>query len=575
MTRAIGIVLTLLMTSVACQTPPAANVAPPPRPALFDVLITGGRIVDGTGAPWFLGDVGIIGDRITAIGRLADQSATTRIDATNLVVAPGFIDMLGQSEFNVLVDRRAASKIMQGVTTEITGEGTSIAPLNDRIAASRKSQYDHFKVTLDFRTLGEYFARLDRERPAINLGSFVGAGGVRANVIGDSQRAATPAELEQMKTLVNQAMEQGALGLSTSLQYVPDRFASTDEIVALAKVAAKHGGVYLSHQRSESAQIMSSLDEVFSIAERAAIPAEVWHLKTAYKANWGKMGEVLKRFEAARARGLDVSANIYPYDRASNGLDACLPLWVREGGLEPMLKRLQDPAQRARIKRDMDDAQAKDWENQWYGSGGGEGVMLSSVLDPSLRKWEGKTLAQIGKEMGKDPRDAVMDLVIADRGESSVIISIMREDDVRLALANPLVAIGTDSGAKAEDGPLSESKSHPRAWGSFARILGKYVRDEKLIPLEEAIRRFTSRPASRVGLADRGILRPGLKADITIFDPARIRDVSTFIDPTHYSEGVQYVLVNGKAVVSSGKITSERPGEALRGPGYRAPGHVQ
>ena len=390
---------------------------------------------------------------------------------------------------------------------------------------------------------------------------------MRAYVVGDSQRAATADELAQMKTLVAQAMEQGALGLSTSLQYVPDRFASTDEIVELAKVAAKYGGIYISHQRSESAQIMTSLDEAFTIAERASIPAEVWHLKTAYKANWGRMADVLKHFEEARARGLDVTANMYPYDRASNGLDACLPLWVREGGLEPMLKRLQDPSMRDRIKRDMNDANAKDWENQWYGSGGGDGVMLSSVLDPSLRKWEGKTLAEIGKAMGKDPRDAVMDLVIADRGESSVIISIMREDDVRLALANPLISIGTDSGAKAEDGPLSESKSHPRAWGSFPRILGKYVRDEKLITLEAAIRRFTSRPAIRVGLTDRGVLRPGMKADITVFDPATIHDVSTFIEPTHYSVGVQHVLVNGKAVVSGGKITAERPGEALRGPG--------
>ena len=554
----------------ACQvsTPPAATT-PPARQTAFDVLITGGRVVDGTGAPWFLGDVGIIGDRIAAVGHLADQSAATRIDATKMVVAPGFIDMLGQSEFNVLVDGRAASKITQGVTTEITGEGSSIAPLNDRLVALRRASFDHFKVALDFRTLGEYFARLDRARPAINLGSFVGAGGVRAYVVGDGQRAATADEISQMKVLVAQAMEQGALGLSTSLQYVPDRFASTDEIVELAKVAAKYGGVYLSHQRSESGQIMSSLDEVFTVAEKAGIPAEVWHLKTAYKANWGRMGEVLKRFEAARARGLDVTANIYPYDRASNGLDACLPLWVREGGLEPMLTRLKDPLLRDRIKRDMNDPNAKDWENQWYGSGGADGVMLSSVLDPTLRKWEGKTLAQIGKEMGKDPRDAVMDLVVADRSESSVIISIMREDDVRLALSSPLVAIGTDSGAKAEDGPLSESKSHPRAWGSFARILGKYVRDEHVLSLEEAIRRFTSRPATRVGLSDRGILRPGLKADVTIFDPARIRDVSTFTDPAHYSEGVQHVFVNGKAVVSGGKITAERPGEALRGPGYR------
>jgi dihydroorotase/N-acyl-D-amino-acid deacylase len=437
------------------------------------------------------------------------------------------------------------------------------------MAALRKPQFDHFKVSLDFRTLGEYFARLERQRPAVNLGSFVGAGGVRAYVIGDAQRAATPAELEQMKSLVARAMEQGALGLSTSLQYVPDRFASTEEIVELAKVAARYGGIYLTHQRSESGQIMRSLDEVFTVAEQARIPAEVWHLKTAYRANWGRMRDVLARIEQARARGLDVTANMYPYDRASNNLDACLPLWVREGGLEPMLKRLQDPSLRERIKRDMDDPNAKDWENQWYGSGGAAGVMVSSVLDPSLRKWEGMTLADIGKTLGKDPRDAVMDLVIADRGETSAIISIMREDDVRTALAHPLVAIGTDSGAKAEDGPLAESRSHPRAWGSFPRILGKYVRDEKLMSLEEAIRRFTSRPAARAGLTDRGLLRPGLKADITVFDPARIRDVSTFTDPTHYSEGVQHVFVNGRAVVANGTITGERPGELVRGPGYR------
>ncbi len=565
------VVACLVMSSFgsACRTTPPAALAPG-RQNTFDVLITGGRIVDGTGAPWYRADIGIVGDRITAIGKLGDQSTATRIDASNLVVAPGFIDMLGQSEFSVLADGRAASKITQGITTEITGEGSSIAPLNERLIQKAKPLYDRYKVPQDFRTLAEYFARLERTPPAINVGTFVGAGGVRANVVGDGQRAATPEELEQMKTLVAQAMEQGALGLSTSLQYVPDRFASTDEIVELAKIAARYGGIYISHQRSESAQIIPSLDEVFAIAERAAIPAEVWHLKTAYKANWGRMAEVLKHFEAARARGLDVTANIYPYDRASNGLDACLPLWVREGGLEPMLKRLQDPALRERIKRDMADGNAREWENQWYGSGGAGGVMLSTVLDPSLRKYEGKTLAEIGKEMGKDPRDAVMDLVISDRGESSVIISIMREDDVRLALASPMVAIGTDSGARAEDGPFSESKSHPRAWGSFARILGKYVRDEKLIPLEDAIRRFTSRPAARVGIADRGILRPGFKADVTIFDAAGIHDVSTFVDPTHYSEGVRHVLVNGTAVVSDGKITSARPGQPVRGPAYKA-----
>jgi len=554
----------------ACSPAPSSSPSSPAPAADFDVLITGGRIVDGTGAPWFEGDVAITGDRIVSIGRLAGRGAKATIDARGTYVAPGFIDMLGQSELNVLADPRAASKITQGVTTEITGEGSSIAPVNDRLLAKAKPNFDSLKVEQDFRTLGEYFTRLEtRSRPAINVGTFVGAGGLRSHVIGDQQRVATPQEIEQMKALVRQAMEQGALGVSTSLQYVPDRFASTEEIVELARVAAEYGGRYLSHQRSESARIIDSLNEAFTVAEQAHIPVEIWHLKTAYRANWGRMPEILRHIESARARGLDVTANMYPYDRASNGLDACLPLWVRDGGKDAMVARLKDPAQRERAKRDMEDPNPKDWENQWYGSGGATGVLLSSVLDPSLRKWEGKNFEEIGKEMGKDPRDAVMDLVIADHGESSVIISIMREDDVRTALASPMVSIGTDSGARAEDGPLSLSKSHPRAWGSFTKILGTYVRDEKLIPLEDAIRRFTSRPATRVGISDRGLLRPGFKADITIFDLATVRDRSTYVDPNHYSEGVRHVLVNGQPVVKDGKITEARPGQVIRGQGRK------
>jgi len=544
-----------------------------PAPARFDVLITSGRIVDGTGAPWFQGDIGITGDRITAIGKLsgtAAATAATTIDASNLIVAPGFIDLLGQSEFNHLVDGRAASKILQGVTTEVTGEGSSIAPVNDRMIQEAAPNAKHFGVAQDWRTLADYFKRIEeRSRTTVNVATFVGAGGIRNYVIGKDDRPATAAELEEMKRLVAQAMEQGALGLSTSLQYVPDRFASTDEIVELAKVAARYGGVYFTHQRSESVRIFESLDEVFAISERASIPAEVWHLKTAYKASFGKMPEVLQRIEAARARGLDVTANQYPYTRASNGLDSCLPLWVREGGFEKTAERLNDPATRERVKRDMNDANAATWENQWYGANGGDGVMVSTVLDPSLRKYEGMTLTEIGKAMGKDPRDAVIDLVLADKGETSVVTAIMDENDVRAALKHPLVGVGTDSGAKAEDGKLAESKSHPRAWGSFPRILGHYVRDEKLLTLEEAIRKMTSKAATRVHLGDRGVLRPGLAADITVFDPATIRDVATFDDPTHYSVGVRHVLVNGRRVVADGKITEERPGRVLRGPGSR------
>ncbi len=537
------------------------------RRSSFDILITNGRIVDGTGAPWVIGDVGITGDRIAALGRLSDATAATTIDATNLVVAPGFIDLLGQSEFNVLVDPRAASKIMQGVTTEITGEGSSIAPVNDRLIDEGRAAAVHFGVAQDWRTLDDYFRRLDeRSHPAINVGTFVGAGGLRNYVIGKDDRPATAGELDRMKRLVAEAMEQGALGVSTSLQYVPDRFASTDEIVALAQVAARYGGVYFTHQRSEGPKIGESIDEVIAIAERARIPAEIWHLKTAYRPQFGRMAEVLRRLDAARSRGVDVTANVYPYARSSNGLDACLPVWAREGGLDKMIARLNDPAERERIKRDMNDANAT-WENQWYGAGGGDGILLTTVLNPALRKYEGMTLGEIGRAMGKDPRDAVMDIVVADRGESSTVNAVMDEADVRTALAHPLVGVGTDSGAKAEDGPLAESKSHPRAWGSFPRILGRYVRDEHLLTLEEAVRKMTSKAAARVHLNDRGILRPGLAADITVFDANAIRDVATYNDPNHYAVGIRHVFVNGRRVVADGAITSERPGRALRGPG--------
>jgi N-acyl-D-amino-acid deacylase len=554
-----------LITAALAFTAACAVAAAQTAAGRYDILIRNGRIVDGTGAPWFRADFAIAGDRIAAVGPLPTASAATIVDASGLVVAPGFIDLLGQSEFNVLVDGRAASKILQGVTTEVTGEGSSIAPVNDRLMQEAAPAAKHFGVVQDWRTLGDYFRRLEqRSRTAINVATFVGAGGIRNYVIGKDERPASPAELDEMRRLVGRAMEQGAVGLSTSLQYVPDRFASTEEIIELARVAARYGGVYFTHQRSEGARIFESLEEVFTIADRAQIPAEIWHLKTAYKPQFGRMAEVLERIETARRRGLDVTANQYPYNRASNGLDACLPLWVREGGLEKMLARLKDPAARERIKKEMDDPTITAWENQWYGANGGDGVMLASVLNPDLRPYEGMTLTEIGRAMGKDPRDAVMDLVIADRGESSVITAIMDENDVRTALKHPLVGVGTDSSAKAEDGKLAESKSHPRAWGTFPRILGTFVRDERLLPLEEAVRKMTSKAAARVHLSDRGILRRGMIADITVFDPATIRDVATFEDPNRYSIGVTHVFVNGRRVVADGAITSERPGRPLR-----------
>jgi dihydroorotase/N-acyl-D-amino-acid deacylase len=563
-------VLAAAVVAAACggPSPSASRATPAAATARFDVVITNGRVVDGTGAPWFRADVGIVGDRITALGDLSAADAGTRIDASGHVVAPGFIDLLGQSEFNVLVDNRVASKITQGITTEITGEGVSIAPVNDQMLADRKASYDAFKVPQDFRTLAEYFAKIERTRSAVNIGTFVGSGGLRDYVIGKADRAATADEIAKMQALVAQAMAEGALGLSSSLQYIPNRFSTTDELVALAKTAAAAGGIYITHQRSEGNKVFESVDEVLTIAEQADIPAEIWHLKTAYKANWGKMPEVLRRIEAARAKGLRVSANIYPYDRASNGLDACLPVWVREGGTDAMLTRLQDPAVRARVKREMDDPNAP-YENQWYGSGGPAGVMLSTVLDPSLRQYEGMNFVEIGKAMGKDPRDAAIDLVIADKAQSDVIISIMREDDVVAAMKTPWVSFDTDSGARAEEGPLSQSKSHPRSWGTFTRVLGKYVREDGVLTLEDAVRKATSQAAIRVGITDRGIVRPGMFADLVVFDPATVKDLATFEQPTKYSTGMRDVLVNGRAVVRNGAITDERSGRPLRGPGYR------
>jgi len=555
------------LVALACLAVGPSAVWAATAPAC-DLLIAGGRVVDGTGAPWFRGDVCVVGDRIAAVGRLDDAKATRRIDAAKLVVAPGFVDMLGQSEYNVLVDPRAASKITQGITTEITGEGSSIAPTNARILAEGKEAFEHYGVTPDFTTLAGYWKAFARARPTINLGTFVGAGGVRNLVVGESDRKATPDELRQMEAAVAQAMEEGAFGLSTSLQYVPDRFASTEEIIALAKVASRYGGSYITHQRSESHAIDQSLDEVFRIAREAEIPAQIYHLKTSGRPNWGRMAAVLKRIEDARAAGLDVSADQYPYIAGQNGLDANLPLWVRDGGRDRMIERLKDPAVRARVKADMsrDDPS---WENQYLGAGGAGGVLIVSVVNPALKKYEGRTIEQIAKAESKDPVDVIMDVVSADRGNTSNVIFIMSEDDVRLALKHPLVSLCTDSGASARDGIFSQERSHPRAWGSAARILGRYVRDEKLLTLEEAVRKMTSLPASRMGLADRGIVRPGMLADLVVFDPDSVRDKATFDDPLQYSEGIPFVAVNGQLVVDGGQITAARPGRALFGPGYR------
>ena len=540
-----------------------AAPAPPPD----DFILEGGRVADGTGAPLFGADVAVREGRVTAIGRLAGRAAKRRIDARGLVVAPGFIDLLGQSEYNVLVDARAASKITQGITTEVTGEGDSIAPLDPKALEEGRDTWKKYGVTPDWTTLDGYFRSLERRGTAVNMATFVGSGGIRAMVVGRDNRPATAAEITRMEEIVDRAMREGALGVSSSLQYIPNIYSSTEELIALAKVAARHGGAYFTHQRSESGRIDASLDEVFRIAREANVRTQIWHLKTAYKPNFGRMPAVLKRIEEARAAGIDVAANQYPYTRASNGLDACLPPWVREGGRDALLKRLADPAVRQRVKADMERT-TSEWENQYAGAGGADGIMIASVLEASLKPLEDKTIAEIAKQQGKDPRDVVIDVVVADRANTACIIAIMDEADVRAALAHPLVSFGTDSGAHATDGILSKEGSHPRGWGSAARILGHYVRDEKVLRLEEAIRKMTSFAAEAAGLPDRGVVKIGFPADLAVFDPQRVRDRSTFTEPNQYSEGFRFVAVNGVLVVDEGAITGKTPGRALRGPGY-------
>ena len=552
----------LLLLSL-CAAAPAAR-----KTSGYDIVFTNAKVVDGTGAPWFAADVAVRGGTIAAVGRLAGAAADRTIDASGLVLAPGFIDLLGQSEYNVLVDPRAASKITQGITTEVTGEGDSIAPLDDKLIAENEDTYKKYGVRPDWRTLDGYFASLERRGTAINLGTFVGSGSVRAMVVGRENRPATPAELTRMEALVDQAMREGALGVSSSLQYIPNIYSSTAELTALARVAARYGGAYFTHQRSESGKLDASLDEVFTIALDARIRTQIWHLKTAYKPNFGRMPEILKKIADARARGIDVAANMYPWNRASNGLDACLPPWVREGGREALLKRLADAATRERVKSDMAKV-TTDWENQYLGSGGPEGIMVAEVLDPKLKPYEGRTIASIAAEQEKDPRDTLIDIVIADRANAGCIIAIMDEKDVQAALASPLVSFGTDSPAKATDGPFSHETSHPRGWGSTARILGHYVRDEKLETLEEAVRKMTSFAAEAAGLSGRGLVKPGFAADLVLFDPATVRSNATFETPNRYSEGFRYVAVNGVLVVDEGKLTGKTPGRALRGPGYK------
>lgn len=551
------LVLAAFAGSVAAQTPQ------------YDVLIRNGKVVDGSGNPWIYADVGVIGDRIAFIGKAGEAvKAKQTIDASGLIVAPGFIDMLGQSELKLLIDKQAVSKITQGITTEITGEGDSVAPQNDRTIAEMKDFLTHYKLTVDWRSLDEYFRRVEKQGSAINIGTYVGAAQVRNIVIGQANRPPTAAELRQMQELVEDAMFEGAMGISSSLIYAPGSFASTEELIELSKVAAKHGGIYATHMRNEGDTQMQALEETFRIGREAGIPVEIFHLKMSGKQNWGRMKEVVEAIEKARTSGVDVVADQYPYIASQTSLGAAIPAKYHEGGVDAFIARLKDPAQRAAIYKELESPPAGTTENMWRGTGGPQGILVVGVLNPELKKYEGKNIAQIAQMQNKDPFDALAELIIADHDNVSAVYFAMNEDDVKLAMRQPWVSINTDVGAVNPVGPLGEQKVHPRAYGTFPRILGKYVREEGVLKLEEAIRKFTSLPAQRMKLHNRGQLRPDYFADITIFNPQTVRDVATFEDPNRTSQGIEYVLVNGVVEIDKGRITGELAGRPLRGPGY-------
>jgi dihydroorotase/N-acyl-D-amino-acid deacylase len=564
MTSRILIALALFITFMVSSLAFTSNAAQ----LDYDLIIRNGRVIDGSGRPGFNADVAIKGDRITRIGNLRGAQARRVIDAQGQVVAPGFIDMLGQSESFLLIDPRGMSKVMMGVTTEITGEGESIAPINERQIKEAEDFNRRFNLTIDWRTLSEYFQRLTKQGAGVNLGTFVGATQVREYVIGYDDRAPTAAELEQMKKLVADAMKDGALGVSTSLQYVPARFARTDEIVELAKVARQYGGIYITHQRSEANAIDDSMTEVFEIARRANIPAEIWHFKTAYQKNWDRMPEMLRRVAAARRSGLKITADVYPYVAGSTSLSACLPPWALEGGTEKMLSRLKDTRIRQQLKKEIA-TDSKDWENIYLGSGGPSGILIANVVNRDLDSMQGKRLSEVATEQNKDPLEALFDFIIADHGQTGAIFFMMKESDMLAALKSPFVSICTDNGARATDGPLAGSKSHPRGWGTYPRILGRYVRDQHLMPLEFAIHKMTGLPAGNLSLKNRGLIREGYFADITIFDPKTVIDRATFEEPNQYPVGINFVIVNGEIEVDNGQRTPTLAGRVLRGPGYQ------
>ncbi len=533
----------------------------------YDVLIRGGAIYDGSGAAPFIADLGIAGDTIAAIGDLREARGRTEIDASGLAVVPGFINMLSWATESLIEDGRSQSDIRQGVTLEVFGEGWSMGPLNERMQVEELEQQGDIKYEIEWTTLGEYLDYLVERGISTNVASFVGATTVRIHEIGYDDRPPTPEELERMRDLVGQAMQEGALGVGSSLIYAPAFYAETDELIALAEVAAQYGGTYISHMRNESNTVLEALEELITIAREADIPAEIYHLKTSGQANWDKLDLVFERVDAARAEGLDITADMYTYAASSTGLDAAMPPWVQEGGHKKWVERLKDPAIRARVKREMN-TPTDEWSNNYLNAGSPDNILLVSFKNEELKPLTGMTLAEVAAMRGTAPEETAMDLVIEDDSRVGCVYFTMSEDNVRRKVARPWVSFGSDAGSLEPEGVFLKSNPHPRAYGTFARLLGKYVREEGVLSLEEAVRRLTSLPASNLKIKRRGALAPGYYADVVVFDPDEIIDHATFSEPHQYSTGVLQVLVNGVQVLKDGEHTGATPGRAVRGPGW-------
>lgn len=535
----------------------------------FDILIKNGTIADGTGKSVFVGDVGINSDTIAAIGNLENAIGTKEIDASGMVVAPGFINMLSWATESLIADGKSQSDIRQGVTLEVMGEGWSMGPLSESMKEQSVKNQGDFKYDIEWTTLGEYLEYLENRGVSPNVASFIGATTVRINAIGFEDRAPTEEEMAAMKDMVRVAMEEGAMGVGSSLIYAPAFYSSTEELIELCKAASAYNGMYISHMRSEGNRLLESIDELMRIAREADLPAEIYHLKMSGKDNWGKFDAVVKKIDSARAAGLQISTDMYTYIAGATGLDASMPPWVQEGGYDQWAARLKDPKIRKRVYEEMT-TPTDDWENLMYAAGSPENLLLVGFKNDSLRHLTGKSLAEVAKLRNKTPEETAMDLVIEDGSRVGTVYFLMSEENVKKQIALPYMSFGSDAGSLAPEGHFLNSNPHPRAYGNFARLLGKYVRDEKIIPLEEAIRKLSGLPASNLKIENRGLLELGYFADVVIFDPEKIQDHATFADPHKYATGMLHVFVNGEQVLKDGEHTGKLPGRVVRGPGYKS-----